>query len=317
MKYITLFIILLFLTPGNAISWQAQTRCPDIQERGFFNILSVNLLYSENKDRLNRFQILVDFIQQQATQDEPVDIILLQEIVGGILSGTQNSSKDLKKMLAERGLFYNLRYCPVNNQIGVLAEGIAMLSRCRFLFTAVRTLPTVYETPNEGFDIPLKRRAMMGRIHIPGVGKINIFNTHLCAFCKSTDRVSQSEALVKFVSDVKRLIFWNNSPIIIGGDFNMDVATSEGRKVYDTIMDSGFEDTYATANSCVSCCSAEEGYEGCTYSVPENPYGDEIPARIDYIFAKDLQVLESTVVFGKPPNWVSDHSGVLSKIALP
>ena len=135
---------------------QGQSVCSEILERGFLNILTVNLLYSENKDRLDRFQTLVDLIQQQAVQNEPVDIILLQEVVGGFLSGTQNSSHDLKNMLAERGLMYNLRYCPVNAQIGILSEGIAILSRCRFLFTFAKTLSTVWETPSEGFGAPVK-----------------------------------------------------------------------------------------------------------------------------------------------------------------
>jgi maltose 6'-phosphate phosphatase len=317
LKYKILCIMLLLFLPGGSMGGEVQSVCSDIQQRGFFSVLTVNLLYAENKDRVKRFQTLADFIQQKTAQGEPVDVILLQEVVGGFLSGTQNSSRDLKDLLAGNGLIYNLRYCPVNDQIGILSEGIAMLSRCRFVFTAAKTLVTVWETPSEGFEIPLRRRAMMGRIHIPGVGRINVFNTHLCAYCEPADRFTQNKALLKFVSDVGRLIFWDKTPVILGGDFNVDLVTPGGREIHDTILDIGFEDTYAAVNLCGSCCSVQEGYEGCTFGVPANPYTDDMPVRIDYIFTRDLQVLESSVVFKASPDWVSDHSAVLTKIAIP
>jgi len=316
MKLVFVSIIISLFLPGLSMGWQAQCRCADIQERGHINVLTLNLLYSENIEREARFTTVVSFLAQQAIQGEPVDVILLQEVVGGILSGTQNSSQDLKHMLAEQGLSYNLRYCPVNNQIGILSEGIAILSRCRFLFTVAKTLPTVWETPSEGFDFPLKRRAVMGRIQVPGVGNLNIFNTHLCAFCDGTERLAQGKALLKFVSDVERLIFWDNAPVILGGDLNMDLETSKGQQIHDSIVVAGFEDTYTAFNACETCCSVQEGYEGCTYGVSGNPYTDDLPVRIDYVFVKHLKVLQSIVVFNDDPDWVSDHSGVLTKLAV-
>jgi maltose 6'-phosphate phosphatase len=316
MKSFLVGIILLLFLPGASEGWQRQSVCNDIQERGTINILTLNLLYAEINEREARFKTVVAFIAQQAAQGEPVDVVLLQEVVGGFLSGTQNSSQDLKHMLADQGLMYNLRYCPVNNQIGVLSEGIAILSRCRFLYTFAKTLPTVWETPSQGFDLPLKRRAMMGRIQVPGVGNINIFNTHLCAFCDASERVLQSEALLKFVSEVERLIFWDKAPVILGGDLNVDRETSGGQQIYDSILAAGFEDSYTTHNPCEICCSLQEGYAGCTYGASGNPYTDDLPARIDYIFEKDLDVLQSTVVFNAYPIWVSDHSGVLTRLVV-
>ena len=87
-------------------------------------------------------------------------------------------------------------------------------------------------------------------------------------------------------------------------------------------QDYEFIDTYAIANDCTDCCSDEDGYDGCTYSVLDNPYAFnpltgqiEDPKRIDYIFIKGMNILSSNVVFNSDP-WISDHSGVLTRISL-
>ena len=245
-----------------------------------------------------------------------MDLILLQEVAGGFLAGTQNTSYDLKRMLAEKGLDYNLRYCPVNDQIGLLSEGIAILSRCRILVTFVKPLSPVWETPEEGFDVPLKRKAMMIRIRVPQVGNINVFNTHLCAYCDGNELRTQSDDLLAFTSAVRRLLFWDRSPAILGGDFNMNLENGDGETIYNSILSFGFEDTFAVIHACGSCCTGSNDDEGCTYGVNGNPYTEDAPVRIDYIFSKKLDVLNSTVVFNDTSQWVSDHSGVLTKFAV-
>jgi len=309
--------VLLVFFPRVSLAWpfQNQHSCSDISERGYLNVLSVNLLYSEFRNRETRLQNIVNFIVQQSEQGEPVDIILLQEVVGGILSGTQNSSYDLKELLSERGLEYNLQYVLVNRIPGVITVGNAILSRCKIIFTLATTLPSAWEELSEGFGIPLIRKPMMSRIKIPGFGKIDVYNTHLCAFCDPEDRLQQTQALLEFITNVEKIIWWSEDPIILGGDFNINLNTSGEDSTYDEMMDFGFIDTYSTANGCYSCCSDEEGYLGCTYGVSGNPYAEE-PARIDYIFTKGLNVLSSKVVFHSDPYWVSDHSGLLSKIDL-
>jgi maltose 6'-phosphate phosphatase len=318
-KFFIFFAALLLIVPRISLAWYQQARCPDVSERGYLSVLTLNLLYSEFADRESRFDIIADFVAQKTAQAEPIDIILLQEVVGGLaMAGTKNSSHDLKKKLAERDLIYNLRYCPVNDRLGLgfLTEGIAILSRCKVLFTLASTFTTVWETPNQDTKVPLKRKGMMSRIKIPGAGNINVFNTHLCAFCDSEDRSNQNMELLKFISDVDAIIWWTEDPFILGGDFNLDLETPGGPEIYNEIIDSGFIDTYSAANGCQSCCSTQEGYEGCTYAVSGNPYANNSTKRIDYIFARDLEVINSTTVFKSDPFWVSDHSGVLSKLAI-
>ncbi len=74
---------------------------------------------------------------------------------------------------------------------------------------------------------------------------------------------------------------------------------------------------------CSSCCD-DPSDKGCTYGVDGNPYAinfftgkPENASRIDYIFIKGKNVLagDSDVVFKSSP-WVSDHSGVLTRVLL-
>jgi len=215
-------LALLLLAPDFSMAWSWQAQCPDVTERGHLNVLTINLLFSEIKDRETRLKRIADSIEQQELDEEPVDIILLQEVVGGPLSHTVNSALDLKNLLAERGLQYNLRYRLANGLPGILTVGNAILSRCRILFTLAKTLPFVTEEPFEGFEIPLRRKVMMSRVIIPGFGKINVYNTHLCAFCEPTERLEQTQVLLDFVEDVEEFI-WGRNPIILGGDFNIDL----------------------------------------------------------------------------------------------
>ena len=312
-KVVINFMILLILLPSVVFAWSWQSNCSDVFERGHLNVLTINLLFSEIKERAVRLERIADFIVKES---EPVDIVLLQEVIGGPLSGTINSSLDLKQLLDERGLNYNLRYRLANGLPGILTVGNAILSRCKILVTVSKTLPFVTEEPFEGIEIPLKRKAMMSRVKVPNVGKINIYNTHLCAFCDPSEREEQTQVLLEFIESVENF-FWGQNPIILGGDFNTNLNIDEDLPVYDLITGHGFIDTYATANDCEDCCSNTDGFGGCTYAVQDNPYTDQtIPERIDYIFFKDsgFAIADSDVVFTDP--WVSDHSGVLTRISL-
>lgn len=298
-------------------------------------VLTINLLFSEVIYRETRLGIIADFVKAEKEAREPVDIILLQEVVGGSLSGTMNSALDLKKKLAFRGLEYDLSYRLANGLPGLLTVGNAILSRYKILWTISKTLPFVTEEPFDGFEIPLRRKVMMSRIKIPGFGKINVYNTHLCAFCDPEERFEQTEVLLDFIETVEKFI-WGKNPIILGGDFNIDLNIAENLETYKLITGKNFVDTYATIhdcctntdNDCINCCCEEDNYDGCTFTVPGNPYAinpftrePELPQRIDYLFRKGkrIETWESTIIFNSDdtdPTWVSDHSGVLTKIGL-
>jgi len=80
--------------------------------------LTINLLFSEIQDRDSRLETIADYVKGYA---EPIDIILLQEVVGARLSGTFNSALDLKNKLAQGqdGIPYNLTHRLANGLPGL------------------------------------------------------------------------------------------------------------------------------------------------------------------------------------------------------
>jgi maltose 6'-phosphate phosphatase len=114
-----------------------------------------------------RLARLADFI---ATAPEPVDVILMQEVAGGLLEKTANVAVDLQRALAGRSLKYNLAYHLANGLPGVLSVGNAVLSRCKIALTFTWFLPFVTEEPfpNLNISVPLKREIMLARLDVPG-----------------------------------------------------------------------------------------------------------------------------------------------------
>lgn len=296
-----------------------QSQCADAAQRGHLTILTINILYSQFVNRSERLRSVADFIADQAAADEPVDIVLLQEAVSGLLAGTVNISLNLAAMLKQQGIDYTVRFRPVTGIPGIFMVGNAMLSRCGITRFASRLLPFAPERPLGGPGVPLLHEVQMISTDIPSYGSVDVYNTHLCAFCDGSERLVQTNALMQFMEQIES-VHTPADMIILAGDFNTDVAVASDAAVYALITEeNGFTDTYAAMHACTDCCSAQEGYEGCTYAVEGNPLGGgSPPVRIDYIFARgqDITVLDSSVVFNAVP-WVSDHSGVLTRISLP
>jgi len=315
-KHYVRLLMLILMVASFVLTMPPSVRCNEVS----INVLTINLLFSEIKDRDSRLDIIADYV---GNSPEPIDVILLQEVVGGPLSRTFNSALDLKNKLAKLDKNYNLRYRLANGLPGILTVGNAILSLHDILFTLSKTLPFESEEIFEGIEIPLKRKAMMSRIKVPGFGNINVYNTHLCAYCTYEERLEQVEVLLDFVDTVEWLIPGRN-PVILGGDFNVpDALISTGlAPEYNLIIGEGFVDSYAYVNNCIRCCS--ESNQGCTYGVDDNPYAfnpftgeREETVRIDYIFTKDVnQIISSEVIFNEYPNWVSDHSAVFTKLRL-
>jgi len=315
-KNTAIFILLTLFITGSCSSGNKNSGNAEL------NILTINLLFSELTDRSARLAEIANFVKKKNDASDPVDIILLQEVVGGLLSGTSNSSVDLLNLLAAKGLTYHIYYRLSNGLPAVFQEGNAILSRHEILSTNYRKLPVVSEEINEDLQITLRQEIIMARIKVIGFGNINVYNVHFCAYCDPAGRMEQTRAAMDFVESSSSLIN-NNSAVILGGDFNIDTVIENDLTSYEFITDdSGFIDTYALFNKCIVCCSTDFGYSGCTYAVSGNPYA--VPlfpgqlaeiGRIDYIFINGAETVSSDVVFNEYP-WVSDHSGVLTKVKL-
>ena len=284
------------------------------------DILTINLLFSELSERTSRLESIADFIEQRQSSNDTVDIIFLQEVVGGFISGTSNSSVDLVNMLSARGLDYHIYYRLSNGLPVLLQQGNAILSRFEISSTAYTALPAASEEINTEFQLTLRQEIIMAEIRVPGFGEVNLYNTHFCAFCDPAERLVQTSAAINFIESIESQS--GSVPVIFGGDLNIDLNVQDDQPSYDVIINNSFVDSYTFINRCIICCSPAFGYSGCTYAVPGNIYATSLfqgqpidISRIDYIFTKNATVVSSSVVFNDYP-WVSDHSGVLTHIKL-
>ena len=308
--------------------------CNDLDDRGYAQILTLNLLFSEFEQRDVRFQAIATFLAGLA---DPVDFILLQEVVGGALAGTDNSAADLREVLeVTTGEDYELRTVFETGLPGVLTNSNAILSRCDIRFHFARFLPPSSETFEFGdLTIPVTRNVMMVRVKVPGFGRLNLYNTHLCAGdCTVPELAEQAEAATDFVKDVERFFsFFRRRPHILGGDFNQDNFRGSSAPgvfgpelfIYDRIVSGeDFRDLYADAiglplnQLCENEAAADEH---CTVGV--STLDGNNARRIDYLFARGFgPVIDGRVIFNNEVDGgigpgVSDHAGVLVRVNLP
>ncbi len=330
-----ILVTLLSARSGNAA-------CEDAATRGSLNVLTINILYSEFKTLDTRLNNIAQFVADQFGADppEPVDVIALQEVVGGRLADAlarrlghtsirQDTAENLRVILAQQfGLDYQSARALANGVPGVLAVYNATLSRCSIEFSLAKRLPPVEEIHVQGREIKLPRSVLMSRISIPEAGMINVYNTHLCSDCREEERSYQAQSLIDFVQGVDAV--FPDISSILAGDFNINVASVAdlNNPVYRLIRGAGFVDSYAESNpSTTTFCSEPEGgpRQGCTIGVSRiggllpNNTADH-PARIDFIFfnREGLQVQHSRVVFnplvaGDTTPSVSDHSAVFTE----
>ncbi len=305
--------------PGDGGPFPPPVQCTDVASRGNLNILTINLLFSEIETRDQR----LDAIAQYAA-GIPVDVILLQEVVGGVLVDTANSAHDLQEKLGARGQEYELRTAFETGVPGILAVANAVLSRCEIDFKIVKRLPRASELEFQGRVIKLPRNVMMTRLNIPGLGKLNVYNTHLCADCTASELGVQLELLLTFLEEVEGF-FPGDNPVILGGDFNIDrflIDPFVQRPFYDRILAADLTDAYAEDRTLEDLCEDNTVADmHCTVGVSSLDVGDST-RRIDYIFVDNVgDVNASRVVFNTLVNptepTVSDHAGVFVSVTLP
>ena len=219
------------IRPGLATSSEGSIECADVAQRGVLNVMTLNLLFSEVNDRTARLERIATFVRSQFETGHPVDVMLLQEAAGGFLVNTENSAHDLQAILYDHyALDYRLSTAYASGVPGILTIFNATLSRCAITTSLWRLLPPATELEFQGHVIPVTRSVLMTRLQLPGLGPIDVYNTHLCAACEAAERLEQAQTLVRFVQRVETLVPGSN-PIILGGDFNTDLvhANSTGR----------------------------------------------------------------------------------------
>lgn len=314
------------------------SRCESVSERGYINILNLNVLYKEVENRQERFEHIADFV---AAND--VDLILLQEIVGGAFAGTENSARDLRKILRDKhGLSYNLATAWEIGEPETWSSANAILSRCEIKYAELQRLPFVvndslFKAEKAGKKlaalekyVSITQNVQMVNLEIPNRGKINVYNTHLCARTDIDGRKKQLETMLDYIDRVEATMMAGN-PSVVGGDFNFDRFDNQGAEkfLWEKIVGEGFIDAYAhyAMNSSgqqetldTLCENEDSADEHCTVGVSE--LNGHNARRVDYVFVKShANVRGASVVFNtrvdqNQPS-VSDHAGVFISMELP
>jgi maltose 6'-phosphate phosphatase len=322
--------VLLFLSCQTLPpSVEGEAICDSVATRGHLNILDLNVLFLR-KDMDKRFGYIADF-----AAENDVDVILLQEIVGGAFFGTENSAQDLRRILRTvHGLYYNISTAWEFGETNVAWGANVILSRCTIKSSKIEPLPFVEKlfkrNEIETKAITLNRNVQMARLEIPKRGEINVYNTHLCARCEIEGRARQLEALLEFVNNLERSMPGDN-PSVLGGDFNFDLFDNQGAEkfLWEKITYNNFIDAYAEfmiKNSSgqetldTLCEDENKADKHCTVGVSKmNGHNSR---RVDYIYIKKPATIKAArVVFntlvneGEPT--VSDHAGVFISLDLP
>lgn len=300
-------------------------RCEYVMAKGHINVLTINLLFSEIDDRNDRLRAIARFAAKN-----DVDIILLQEVVNGVLAKTENSARDLRDFLrVKHNLSYNIQSAFEIGLPGLLSVANAVLSRCEIPYSLVQRLPKTPELEFMGQVFEVSRNILLSRLTIPEFGKINVYNTHLCADCKEFERAEQIDVMLEFISNLEENTR-ENYPTVLGGDFNFDRFRNDGQQrfQYEKIVSASFIDAYAEyqisasmgQESLDTLCEDEDNPDNhCTTGVSE--LNGLKSRRKDYIFAKGFsdaslsRVVFNTLVNGNAPT-VSDHAGVLVRLEL-
>lgn len=327
---------------------RAASADPVCDDDGVLNVLSINLFALEIEHRDERLAIIADYVVSH-----DVDIIFLQEVVGGLLAGTRSSARDLQRILQE-DVEFELRSLPEFTLPGLLTVGNATLSRCDIQFSVVKNLTPQPDVEIGGESISVFRNVLCARIDVPGWGsKVNACNTHLCSGCDADERGDQLTEALNFLGQVRSFL---PGPTIWAGDFNLDPQRDDHDGVdhrynptdpgpetsqYYSIAgpDASFIDAYFEGQpqplELIELCPEPRGpdYEHCTVNV--SGLGGGNARRIDYVFAGkgDFDVSFSQVVFNPGPDapfpnpdplppgqdepTVSDHAGVLVGFTLP
>lgn len=290
--------------------------CEDLAERGSLRALTINLFFSEIQERARRLRDISDFIAA-----EGVDVVLLQEVVGGVLAGSRGTGLDLRDLLRDRhGLVFDSGTAIEDGVPGLLTVANAVLSRCSVLATRTVALPEIAELEILGGRFRLGRNVVMVRLLVPEIGEISVYNTHLCARCTVEERRRQLAVALAFIGANEH---GGARPVIFGGDLNLDLQRDDGaeRALYDLIARAGLRDTATAGNGAVDRLCAQPAMPDayCTVGVaePVRPHS----RRIDYLFVRNVGGIASHRTVFNPevdPTQpaVSNHAGVMAELFL-
>ncbi|MCK9606139.1 MAG: endonuclease/exonuclease/phosphatase family protein [Methylomonas sp.] len=233
----------------------------------------------------------------KAITEQAVDIVCLQEVAEHWNDGRGDWNSNAANIINQR-LKPPMHLYTDWSHLGFdkYREGVAILSRYPLHHTHSRYV----SDSHDAYGIH-SRKVVMGQVHVPYMGAINVFSAHLSwwedGFRQQFQRLSEwADSLQD--SSVKATL--------LCGDFNIAAGSIGYRQV---VSGNQYEDQYLAAN--------HQGLFEKIFRVNDAHWGGLMTDdyRIDYIFmnkSSDLQVASARVLF---TDWdygqVSDHVGYL------
>ena len=322
---------------------------------GQLRVGSFNVLHSDTEEGDATLEARLP-LAAHAVQEANVDVVGLQEVTRNEAHGLV--AQRLAEALAAR-TGDTWEYCwsqsnphvpltPEGNPLDDLAarfgntpdpgdfrEGLAILTRFHISETRYRRLlPRSYEALacldtdpfcrlDAAFDA---RQVLWAHIETPTSDKLDMFTTHIAHGITPLSDTTKLLQVQQAVGVVDEWATPDPSPDFLVGDFNSDPSTDR----HQALVDAGFFDTWAAANT--PECTAP-GVEGCTGgpAAGEESYtataSRAMSERIDYVWARPPSTCAlsptDVVLVGINPElqpdgrwlWPSDHVGLAATIA--
>lgn len=164
----------------------------------------------------------------------------------------------------------------------------------------------------KGTDCMARKGMLFVRVRIPGIGEVDLFNTHLNAAGSEEIRLAQLEELHAFIQE-----FAGDNPLLMLGDFNFHPETRAYSRFLDWTSARDAHSVHVEMNPDLTPVEKE----GFTSDPRRNPHlSENAPSqRIDYIFYRaaldqEMELSKARLVFDAPVQGrhLSDHFGVLA-----
>ena len=231
------------------------------------------------------------------------DIIAMQEVnqskwaktvdnpnyIGNMQIKSDNHALKISKMLENSKVNYFYNWLGIKFSYKIFEEGISIFSK-----KPIENVSELLLTEKDDVSDWRTRKAQLAKI-----GDMLICNVHM-GWWDDNDApfLKQFNVLNNHLSNI-------NSQIFLMGDFNSPA--NEKNRGYETVINSGWFDTYTLANVKDSGYTVTKKIDGWETSEEK---------RIDYIFTnRKIPVKSSNVIFNREiENIISDHFGVIIEI---
>ncbi len=283
-------------TPGGEV-WDNNGGNNYLAQRSDFKVMILNLHCYQEADQDAKLSQIA-----RAIDELDVDVVCLQEVAENWNDGHGDWNSNAAKVICDRlSRAYHLYTDRAHQGFDRYREGVAILSKYAF-----RKQESRYISENRDVHSIHSRKAAMGQIDVPSIGRINIFSAHLSWW--QDGFVQQFDTLSAWAQrrQTKQVV-----GTLLCGDFNIEAGSKGYRHVVNT---SGYEDTFLAVTDPNTFAAIFEHREaGWHHRLDQD-------RRIDYVYIhreSKLRPVSARVLFnGHVYGRVSDHVGYLVSFEL-